>query len=787
MRWVPLNTDFLIRAFLCALAVAVFSGRLASGAEPPGAAIYQQKCARCHGKSGEGTKTFTRPLAGNRSLPQLARYIARLMPEDAPGTCTEAEAKQAAAYIFDAFYSPAAQARKKAPRVELARLTVNEYRNAVADLVCPSPPGPGGAGSTKEEQGLRGAYTRIDAKRKRSPAFTRTDPVVRFDFGPDSADRATFKGDDVAVTWQGSMVAPDTGLYDFVVRTEHATRLWVNDMKRPLIDAWVKSGNETEFRGSIYLLAGRAYPLRLEFFTATLGVRKDRDAKGSPVKTTVALEWKPPQGAAQVIPSRNLRPMEVPTSFALSVPLPPDDRNSGYERGTAVSRAWVQATTEGALETVAYVAAHLSELSGVPGDASNRKERLREYCLAFAERAFRRPLSAAQKRLFVDRPFEAASDPEAAVKRVVLLVLLSPQFLYREPGSATAGGDAYDVACRLSFALWDSLPDAELLRVAAAGRLKTRADVIREAERMLSDPRARSKLLGFFRTWLQLDQVVELPKDPKQFPGFDAAVVSQLRSSLELFIEDVLWSEPSDFRQLLRADYLYVNGRLASFYGIDLPADAPFQKVVPKTGERAGVLTHPLLLANLAYTASSSPIHRGVFLARNVLGVALRQPPDAFAPIPADLHPTLTTRERVVLQTSQKACVSCHGVVNPLGFTLESFDAIGRFRTQDNGKPIDVSGFFVVRSGETQKFNGVRDLARFLVSSDESQEAFVARLFHYLVRQPVLAFGPDKLGELRRYFAENSYNMRRLVIEIVVHAALPQEQQRAAAAGFRNP
>jgi hypothetical protein len=765
-RRLPLPTLILT------LAIAFLSNRAATADEPSGAAIYQQKCARCHGKSGEGAKEYPAPLTGKRSLPQLTRYIAKSMPEDAPGTCTGAEADKVAAYIFDAFYSPAAQARKKAPRVELARLTVSEYRNAVADLI--SPPRSGATGAAREETGLRGSYFNSGGKRNRTLAFSRLDPVVRFDFGPSSPDREKLKGVDIAVNWQGSVLAPDTGLYDFVVRTEHSTRLWVNDMKRPLIDAGVKSGTDTEFRGSIYLLAGRAYPLRLEFFTSTLGVRKDRKDKGPPPKTTVSLEWKPPLGAADVIPQRSLRSADAPTSFAPTVPLPADDRSAGYERGTAVSTAWVQATTDGAIETANYVAAHLAELSGVRGDAPNCKALLQNYCVAFAERAFRRPLTPEQKRLYVDRQFEVATDPEAAVKRVVLLVLQSPRFLYREPAAATGTApDPFDVASRLSFGLWDSLPDQELLKVAAAGRLQTRADVVREAERMLADPRARTKLRGFFLRWLQLDQVAELSKDAKQFPGFDAAVVAQLRTSLEMFLDEVLWSEASDFRRLLSADHLYLNGRLAALYGgEDIPADAPFQKVSLKEGERAGVLTHPFLLANLAYTSTSSPIHRGVFLARNVLGVSLRPPPDAFAPLPPDLHPTLSTRERITLQTKPQMCASCHGVINPLGFTLENYDAIGRFRESEKGKPIDATGFFTTRSGETAKFNGVRDLARFLADSEEAHEAFVARLFHHLVKQPVLAFGPDKLSELRRFFAENHYNMRRLIVEITARAAL---------------
>jgi hypothetical protein len=233
-----------------------------------------------------------------------------------------------------------------------------------------------------------------------------------------------------------------------------------------------------------------------------------------------------------------------------------------------------------------------------------------------------------------------------------------------------------------------------------------------------------------------------------------------------------MWSQTSDYRRLLLADYLYLNGRLAKIYGCDLPADAPFQKVMAQQGQRAGALTHPYLMAKLSYTATSSPIHRGVFVARNLLGVALRQPPDAFVPLAPALHPELNTRERIALQTSPVDCRSCHGIINPLGFTLENFDAIGRFRNTENQKPIDASGWFVTRSGDTVTFKAPQELAKFLADSDEGQEAFVARLFHHVVRQPILAYGPNKLTELRKVFADQDCNMRRLLVEIIVQTAL---------------
>src|SRR5262249_47385947 len=156
-----------------------------------------------------------------------------------------------------------------------------------------------------------------------------------------------------------------------------------------------------------------------------------------------------------------------------------------------------------------------------------------------------------------------AKDSETALKRVVLLTLMSPRFLYRE---VDGGPDSYDVASRLSFGLWDSAPDQELLKAAAAGKLRTREEVTRQAERMLGDMRAKAKLRDFFLTWLRVDYATDVSKDPKRFPGFDAAIVSDLRTSLDLFLDDIVWSGDSDFRRLLLSDELYLNGRLAKFY-----------------------------------------------------------------------------------------------------------------------------------------------------------------------------------------------------------------------------
>ena len=754
--------------FLLAVAPA---SRAADGRT--GEQIYRAQCASCHGAAGEGTKDRApKPLVGERSVAQLTSFIAKSMPKDDPGSCAGKDAEKVAAYIHDAFYSKEARERNRPPRIELSRLTVRQYQNAVADLIASFR----APGRLDDQRGLRGEYFDARGFRNDKRLLDRLDPEVRFDFGTDGPGEK-FNAAQFSIRWEGSVLAPETGTYEFVVRTEHAARLWVNDPRKPLIDAWVKSGSDTEYRESIFLVAGRGYPLRLEFSKAKQGV--DDSPKNPkpppPVHASVALLWKAPQGAVEVIPSRCLTPNRFPETCAVQTPFPPDDRSLGWERATTVSKAWDQAATDAALETAAYVAAHLSELAGTRDDAKDRDAKAREFCRRFAERAFRRPLTDEQKRLFIDRHFDAAAgDTEKAVKRVVILVLKSPRFLYREAGG---GPDAYEVASRLSFALWDSMPDEQLLAAAASGKLSTREQVAAQAERMLNDPRARAKLREFFLRWLKVEQAPEIAKDPARFPGFDAAVVADLRTSLDLFLEDVAWGDDPDFRRLLLADELPLNGRLAKFYGADLPADAPFQYAKLNPQQRAGILTHPYLLAAFAYTGATSPIHRGVFLTRGVLGVALRPPPEAFTPLTEDLHPKLTTRERVALQTKPNACQSCHGVINPLGFTLEHFDAVGRYRERDNGKPIDATGVYETRQGEVVKFTGARELAKFLAGSEEVHTAFVEHLFHHLVKQPIRAYGPRQSAELRDSLAANGFNIRKLMAEIATTAALTRGQR----------
>ena len=743
----------------------------------PGQALYQRHCQRCHGENGAGTERVPQPLFGERSAGQLASIIDETMPEDDPALLSADESRQVAEWIHAAFYSPLARDRNRPARVELGRLTVGQHRGAIADLVAGFT---GQAPPPTAERGLRGQYFQGRDFDDRRRVFERVDPEVGFDFGVEGPDPERFEPGRFAIRWRGSIVPTESGPHEFVVRTGHATRLLVNhpDWNGPaLIDALVKSGDESEYRGTIHLLAGRAYPVRLEFSKASQGV--DNTRYEHPRRASIELLWKPPHGVLERVPSRCLLPLDAPSTHVVATPFPPDDRSIGYERGGSVSKEWLEAVEAAAVETADAVRGRVGRLAGVKADAPDRGEKLRAFAASFAERAFRRPLDAVQRERHVDRPFAESPDPDTAVERAVLLALSSPRFLFREPADA----DPWHGASRLSFALWDSLPDQALLDAAARGELDTPERIEAQVRRMLLDRRARAKIDDFLLGWTRIDLAPEAAKDQARYPGFGPDTAADLRTSLRLFLDDVAFpapranaegvAGPADFRRLFTAEEVWINGRLAPLYGVDLPPGAGFRPVRLDEGRRAGVLTHPALLSVLAYSGGSSPIHRGVFLVRGVLGNVLKPPAEAVAPLAPDLHPGLSTRQRVTLQTSPVACQVCHSVINPLGFTLEDWDGIGRLRTEDGSGPIDASGSYVPRHGEPVSFNGARELGAWVASSRDARDAFLQALFHALVKQPMRAWGPDVPDRLRLAFEARGCDIHEAVVDIMKVAAFP--------------
>jgi hypothetical protein len=678
------------------------------------------------------------------------------MPKGDPDSLGAEDSAAVAAFIYDAFYSPTAQFRNQPARVELSRLTGRQYRHALADVIVSFT----GAGDWNDERGLKGEYFTSRHPRGDSRRIERIDPVVDFHFGDKTPDPEMIpSAEEFSAEWEGAVIAPDDGDYEFLVETENGMRLWVNDPETPLIDAEVKSGDGTEFRASIPLLGGRAYRLKL------------RMIKSKPEKScSMVLKWKRPGHAMEVIPQRSLWPQQPPERLVVSTPFPPDDRSTGYERGTSISKEWNEATTYAALEAATWIAERADRLAGTKSDAGDRKDKLKAFAGRFVERAFRRPLTDDEKQVHIDRQFAESPDDDIALRRVVLLALKSPRFLY--PDLFDESSKPYAVASRLSFALWDSIPDEPLLSAAANGQLQTREQAQGQVDRMLADHRTFAKLNEFFRQWLRIDHFSDLAKDQEKYPDFTPEVISDLRTSLELELNDIVASDNPDLRRLFTTEDIFLNGRLAKFYGVDLPENADFQKVSAADQHRVGIMSHPYLLAGFSYRDTTSPIHRGVFLTRNIFGRVLRPPPVAVAPLAPDLHEDLTTRERVILQTSPEACQSCHTMINPLGFSLEHFDAVGRYRQTEKEKPIDSTGTYVTKSGDVASFADVADLAAFLSTNSEAPEAFVTQIFHYTVKQPVMAYGLDRPRQLQDRFLEQGCNIRKLLGECAVTAAM---------------
>ncbi len=753
-------------AFLGATIALAISGQN-GGKSSEGEALFKQKCAPCHGRKGEGGPGYSRRLVGTRSISELAKFISQQMP---PGKvkCTAADSQKIAPFIFNSFYSPIAQERNRPARISLQRLTVTQVRNAVADLVSL----PHAINPSEPPSGIYGEYftgRNLDSK---SRVFKRIDQEVNFDFGIQPPAKDGFDPRLFSIAWQGDVLAPDTGEYEFVIHSDQSVQLWVNGWKQPLIDGTVRSNNSNELKGTIYLLGGRAYPLRLTFIKASQGVDDTAQKKAKPPgKSSISLLWIRPNHALETVPSNCLYTQTDYPTFVLTTRFPPDDRSTGYERGNSVSREWDEAVTSAALEAASYIASNMAAVSGVADNAPNRKALLKDYCRKFIRKAFRRVVSPEVEQSYIEKQFSVAKNEETAVKRVVLMALKSPRFLFREIGRETdqrPEEKAYAIASQLSFGLWDSLPDQELEHLASTGEL-LKTDVVRlQAERMSADPRSWIKLRQFLLHWLKVDEVPDLVKDAKHYPGFDSSLASDLRTSLELFLQNTAWSNKSSFEDLMLSPSMYMNGRLAKFYGASLPESAPFQLVEIDRGKRAGVLTQPYLLTRFAYLDASSPIHRGVLIVRNYLGRILQPPPAAFAPLAASLHPELTTRQRVALQTRPDFCAGCHSLINPLGFTLEEFDAAGRVRASDNGRPVDCSGNYRAANGKLAEFRSAIDLAKYIATSEEAHSAFVEKLFQHMIKQPALAYGANTLPDLNSTFKESGYSIRKLLPKIVL-------------------
>ncbi len=359
----------------------------------------------------------------------------------------------------------------------------------------------------------------------------------------------------------------------------------------------------------------------------------------------------------------------------------------------------------------------------------------------FGLRAYRRPLTQDEEKSFLLLYDRAAPTfgHEPALGAILESMLQSPQFLYRieAPNSETSSDvvalGPYELASRLSYFLWGSMPDEQLLAEAAANRLSNAEQIEAQARRLLADERAEARIREFHTQWLDVDRLNSVARN-----GAPAGAVDSWRESLLRFTDRVFWSEGSRVSELYNSDKIYVDATLAELYSIDRDSSETGWTGVRVPGQRHGLLTQPGFMALHAHAAQSSPIQRGVFVRERIFCEPVMPPPPSVNNNPPDPDPSLTTRERFAVHTEQPACARCHELIDPLGFGFEGYDQLGRFRTEENGLPIDTSGGLVElkEAALNGPFNTPEELAARVAESETVLSCLGKKWFTFALGRP---------------------------------------------------
>ncbi len=366
---------------------------------------------------------------------------------------------------------------------------------------------------------------------------------------------------------------------------------------------------------------------------------------------------------------------------------------------------------------------------------SDPEERARAYIVAFGERAYRRPLASDEVdgylALFAKAPgvFENGDDFTNGVRLTIQAFLQSPHFLTRVQSSSELGEDGlivlsgWELATKLSYLLWNNMPDQPLFDAAAAGDLETPEGVLAQAQRMLKDDRSRATVRSFHAQLYSFEDYRDLYKDEIIFPDFTPKIGDAMTREVEMFIEDVVFSD-GGLTELLTAPYTYVNDELAGVYGLPGEFGSEFVRVDLDAEQRSGLLTRLGFLASHATPKEQNTILRGVFVNLRVLCNDVPSPPDNVDGLPP-AGEFATNRERVESHTGKGTCAeACHnGLINPPGYALENYNAIGAFVEDENGAPINAFAEFTI-DGDPATFDGAIEMSALLAKSDQAHACY---------------------------------------------------------------
>jgi len=423
-----------------------------------------------------------------------------------------------------------------------------------------------------------------------------------------------------------------------------------------------------------------------------------------------------------------------------------------------------------------------------PASAAEEEPCARRIVSTLEHRAYRRPVTANDIETLM--PFYMAGKTEGGfdlgIQRAIQRLLVSPQFLFRierDPSNA-APGTAHPVsdlelASRLSFFLWSSIPDDELLELASQGKLRQPGVLERQVRRMLADPRSTSLVSNFAEQWLYLRDIENKRPNEALFADFDESLRDAFRRETDLFLDSVLRGNHSVL-DLLSANYTFVNERLAKHYDIPNVHGSDFRRVTfPSGSPRGGLLGQGSILTITSYANRTSPVSRGKWVLENLLSAPPPPPPPDVPALKTegkDTGKTLTMRDAMLQHRANPACAGCHSRMDPIGFAMENFDGIGRWRDQDAGNPIDASGVFP--GGE--KFEGMAGLKASLLSHpEEFVSTITEKLMMYGVGRNVQYYDRPAIRAILKQAARNNYTFASLVLGVVESAPFQMRETPA--------
>jgi hypothetical protein len=401
-----------------------------------------------------------------------------------------------------------------------------------------------------------------------------------------------------------------------------------------------------------------------------------------------------------------------------------------------------------------------------PSGASEADETAcaRKILSAFATRAYRRPITEPETQVLLDFYKSGRTEEntfDAGIQRGVERVLAAPSFIFRIKSSRS---DDVDLASRLSFFLWSSIPDEELLNLAIRGKLKDRAVLEQQVRRMLRDPRSKALVDGFATRWLELSKLAGFVPDTHLFPEFDENLREAFGTETRLFIADQIKQDRSVV-DLLTADYTFANDRLAKHYGIPNVYGTHYRPVKFTDGKRGGLLGHGSVLAVTSYANRTSVVIRGRWLLANILGAPPPPPP---LDVPALKEPGVdgqpkSLRERMEIHRKNPACASCHQRMDPLGFTLENFDAVGKWRTEADGAPVDPSA----KMPDGTEFSGIDGLRTYLAANKEDfVRTLSGKLLAYALGRGLEFYDQPAIRKIAREAAADNYRWSSVILGI---------------------